>query len=109
MERTDARRIEWYYNSALAHEMQMLSLSHPRHLRNMLRLWRDGQPFCRMIAAAVLPLARLLKIFLTSITLTPWRPPPSKSPTQKSTHSPQHSWKILQLVFQHRSVAIAAF
>ena len=52
MERTDARRVVWYCNSALRAEMGELSLPRPRHPRNIVRLWRHKRPIRRRIAAA---------------------------------------------------------
>lgn len=54
MERTDARRVVWYCNSALRAELEDLSRPRPRprHPRNIVRLWRYKRSIRRRIAAA---------------------------------------------------------
>ena len=54
MERTDARRVVWYCNSALRAELEELSRPRPRprHPRNIVRLWRYKRSIQKRIAAA---------------------------------------------------------
>ena len=54
MERTDARQVVWYCNSALRADLEELSRPRPRprHPRNIVRLWRYKRSIRRRIAAA---------------------------------------------------------